>query len=131
VAELSAKGEDIMKPILCLLLCLSLLCLPCKAETDLSSAYRLEWGPTLTHYGYVTIPIAYAERFGGNAALIREESSVKEEDHTEATAPIISPEMEAKKEPKETNLLPLILSALCFMISACLYAMDLRRKERR
>ena len=120
-----------MKPIFCLLLCLSLLCLPCKAETDLPSAYRLEWGPAFTHYGYVTIPIAYAERFGGNEALIREESLVKEEDHTVATALIISPEMEAKKEPKETSLLPLILSALCFILSACLYAIDLRRKEGR
>lgn len=85
-----------MKQILCLLLCVSLFCLPCKAETDLPSAYL-----------------------------------VREEDHTEVTAPIISPEMEAKKEPKETSPLPLILSALCFMISACLYAIDLRRKERR
>jgi hypothetical protein len=131
VAELSSKGEDIMKPIFCLLLCLSLLCLPCKAETGPTSAYRLEWDPVFTHNDYVIIPIAYAERFSGNTALIREESLVKEEDHTEVTAPIISPEMEAKKEPKETNLLPLILSALCFMISACLYAIDLRRKERR
>ena len=120
-----------MKPIFCLLLCLSLLCLPCKAETDLPSAYRSEWDPAFTHNGYVTIPIAYAERFDGNAALIREASSAKKEDLTEESAPVISPEMEAKKEPKETSLLPLILSALCFILSACLYAIDLRRKERR
>ncbi len=142
----------------------------------------------LAHNGYVTIPIEYAERFDGNAALMVEfsrevqmgvdksflsesgrpvfnglcqegeslayvegewancsnrgegynfclrvtlskQAPIKEEP-TEATEPsIIFPEMEEKEEPKETNLLPLILSVICFMISASLYVLYLRRKE--
>lgn len=141
---------------------------------------------TISHNGYVTIPIECTERIVGNAALIVEfsrevqigvdqsllsdsgrpvfnglcqegesllyldgqwrgcstqgdgfnfslraylsqENPVKEESTEEAESILI--EFKEEKESKETNLFPLILSVICFLIATGLYVFYQQRKE--